>query len=220
MKRFAALLLVLSLAGCAVPAAQSMTTPTSTPTSTPTPTPTVVSFAVVGDSLTSWDNLSFPNPIPPYSPNTWLYWAMSPTAVLAGGWAGPGARAADMASRVIPVQADVLVVQALTNDAGNTDLATAIASLESAIATTGVQKVLVCAIPPKVGQLPLVPQFNAALADMAARHGYEFIDPWASVRTPEGDWIAGASPDGIHPTDATAQTVANVIVPAMTTLAG
>ena len=225
MKRFVVLALVLSLAGCALPAALSApgtiaTAPTSsTPSPSSTPTPDIITFAVVGDSLTSWDNPTFPHPTPPYASNTWLHWAMSPTVVLAGGWAGPGARAADMASRVIPVSADVLVVQALTNDVGNTDLAAAIKSLEAAISISGVQKVIICAIPPKVGQLPLVPQFNAALVDLAARHGYTFIDPWVSIRTPEGDWVAGSTTDGVHPTDATAQTAASVIVPAIETLA-
>lgn len=229
MKRFVVLALVLSLAGCALPAAQSApnpaatapssATPTPSVTPSPNPTPDIISFAVVGDSLTSWDNHTFPYPAPPYASNTWLYWAMSPTVVLAGGWAGPGARAADMASRVIPVSADVLVVQALTNDVGNTDLAAAIKSLEAAISISGVQKVIICAIPPKVGQLPLVPQFNAALVDLAVRHGYTFIDPWVSIRTPEGDWVAGSTTDGVHPTDATAQTAASVIVPAIETLA-
>ena len=52
--------------------------------------------------------------------------------------------------------------------------------------------------------------YNAALADLASRNGWTYLDPWGEVDA-GGTFTPGASPDGVHPTPAVAAEVGDRI---------
>ena len=197
----AAVILLVVLTGCATPEAR------------------ITTFAVAGDSLTAWDNDSFPEPRGEFADVTWLHWAASPTIRLSGGYARQGAFAADIAEAIDEVDAEVLVVMAGSNDIGVTDPATALAAIEAIVAAAGVDAVVVCAIPPQRGFTAEATAHNAALVALAAEHDWAFVDPWVSVRDASGEWVEESTFDGIHPTADGAKAAGALIADAITTAA-
>lgn len=185
-----------------------------------TPEPDVVTFAVAGDSLTAWDNDSFPEPSGEFADVTWLHWAASPTVQLAGGYARQGAFASDIAEQMSEVEADVLVVMAGSNDIGVTDPQTALDAIERIVSAAGIDAVVLCAIPPQTGFTTEANAHNEALVDLAEANDWTFIDPWGSARDDDGEWIAELTFDGIHPTAEAARTVGALISAAIVEAAG
>ena len=193
MKRFALALLSLALlCGCASPV-QSFR------------------FAVAGDSLTAWDNHSFPHPDGDFSTVTWTHWAISDDVQLAGGYAREDATAAQIAANMVAVEADVLLVLAGTNDVGVTPADEVTAQIEALVETSTVDTVLVSALPPVDGST----EYNDALEALAASQGCGFVDPWVTLRRDDGEWLDGSSNDGVHPTPASAKVVGEALVAAM-----
>ena len=193
MKRLAIAALALALlSGCATPA-QPFT------------------FAVAGDSLTAWDNQSFPHPDGDFSTVTWTHWAISPDIQLAGGFAREDLTAAQIAENMVAVEADVLVVLAGTNDVGVTPVSAVVESVEQIVETSGVSTVLISALPPVDGAA----DYNTALEQLAAVREWGFVDPWVSLRRDDGEWLDGSSNDGVHPTPDSAEVVGAAIVAAM-----
>lgn len=198
MKRLALALLSLALvSGCAT-------------------TPQPFTFAVAGDSLTAWDNQSFPHPEGEFSTVTWTHWAMSPDVELVGGYAREDAMAAEIAEKVIPVEADVLVVMVGTNDAGVTPVAELLTQIEQIVATAGVETVLISTIPPVDGAA----EFNEQLEQLAEDEGWGFVDPWSALRRDDGEWLDGSTNDGVHPDPDSAKIVGAALVVAMRELLG
>ena len=175
-----------------------------------TPVPSFT-FAVAGDSLTAWDNQSFPHPDGDFSSVTWTHWAIGPDIQLAGGFAREDMTAAQIAENMVAVEADVLVVLAGTNDVGVTPVSTVVEGVEQIVEISGVTTVLISALPPVGGAA----EYNAALEKLAASHGWGFVDPWVSLRRDDGEWLDGSSNDGVHPTPASAKVVAAAMVVAM-----
>lgn len=193
MKRLALALLSLAvLCGCATPV-QSFT------------------FAVAGDSLTAWDNHSFPHPAGDFSTVTWTHWAMSSDVELVGGYAREDAMAAEIAEKIIPVEADVLVVMVGTNDAGTTPVTELLDQITRIVETTGVETVLISTIPPVDGSA----EYNAALERLAGSQEWAFVDPWVGLRRDDGEWLDGSTNDGVHPTPDSAKLVGAALVVAM-----
>ena len=87
------------------------------------PTDAPITFAVAGDSLTAWDDQTFPEPDGDLDPITWTHWVIEDGLVLAGGYARGFASARDIADAMVAVDADILVVMVGTNDTGVTDAA-------------------------------------------------------------------------------------------------
>ena len=193
MKRIALALISLALlAGCATET-QSFT------------------FAVAGDSLTAWDNQTFPHPDGDFSTVTWTHWAISPDVELAGGYAREDAMAAEIAEKIIPVEADVLVVMAGTNDVGLTPVGEVLGQIELLVGRSEVTKVLISSLPPVDGSA----EYNAQLEDLANDMGWSFVDPWAELRREDGEWLDGSTNGGVHPTPDSAKIVAAALVVAM-----
>ena len=193
MKRLAFVLLSLALlSGCAAPV-QSFT------------------FAVAGDSLTAWDNQTFPHPDGDFSTVTWTHWAISPDVQLAGGFAREDLTAAQIAENMVAVEADVLVVLAGTNDVGVTPVEDVLRGIEQIAETSGLSTVLISALPPVDGSA----EYNTALEQLAASHGWGFVDPWVKLRRDDGEWLDGSSNDGVHPTPDSAKVVGATLVKAM-----
>jgi hypothetical protein len=163
------------------------------------------SYVVVGDSITAGAQPT--NSVSAPGPGSWLRTATGPPLTLRGGWAVPGATTADLRARVGPVTADVLVLMLGTNDlARDVDWDVSAANLRAIVATVGVGSVLVSAIPPSDAHPDERSMYDVRLAQLAVDQGWGFIDPWTSVDA-GGSYLAGASVDGVHPTQEVARAV-------------
>ena len=132
---------------------------------------------------------------------------------LVDGWAVPGATTADMLAGVEPTDwtADVLVVMAGTNDlARGLPWEESAAHLEGIVAAAGAPTTVVVAIAPSDPRPAARNGYNAALAGLAGRNGWTYLDPWGEVDA-GGSFAPGASPDGVHPTPAVAADVGSRI---------
>jgi hypothetical protein len=199
---------MLGLAGCAL-----------APATPPATADDAITFAVAGDSLTAWDDQSFPEPDGDLDPITWTHWVIADGLELAGGYARGFATARDIADNMVAVDADVLVVMVGTNDTGVTDTDAVLASIDDIVATAGARSVLISAIPPDDGFAAEALTYNLALVEHAADRGWAFVDPWADMRV-DGVWAEGLSIDGVHPTPDAAEVAGVVISGAIRSLVG
>jgi len=173
-----------------------------------------ITFAVAGDSLTAWDNQTFPEPTGELDPVTWTHWVIADGLELAGGYARGFATARDVADAMVPVDADVLVVMVGTNDTGVTDTDAVLTSIEDIVNTAAIRSVVISAIPPDDGYADDALAFNEALSSFAAERRWTFVDPWDGMRV-DGRWGDGLSDDGIHPTADAAKRAATVLARAI-----
>lgn len=184
----------LALAGCAaVP--QISTEPLARQSARADLAP--VTFAVVGDSITAWTSLQ-------PGESSWVGAARAPRVALVGGWAVSGATTSDMLESIDVVpDADVLVIMAGTNDFlpefPDWTLDASLQRITAIAAATGIDRVVLSAIAPNDHRSATTTEFNEALAQLASRHHWTWIDPWSSVRTSAGAFVPGVSADGIHP---------------------
>ncbi|MGY1693522.1 SGNH/GDSL hydrolase family protein [Geodermatophilus sp. SYSU D00814] len=182
--------------------------------------PEPVGFAVVGDSITA--GLDAPvEGTRVRGTGSWVPAADVAPLEFRGGWAVPGARTADMRAGVRPVEADVLVVLAGTNDVlGGVPWERTREDLLAAVAATGVTRVVLLAVPP-IDVAPRAREdLNAHLAALAGERGWTSVDPWTDVATDRGTFTAGASADGVHPTQPVADLVGTRVRTALLDPAG
>jgi lysophospholipase L1-like esterase len=167
-----------------------------------------VRLAAVGDSITQADGDVSAGVLGPAS---WLSTAVTGDVVLAGGWARPGATTADMLAAVGPVDADVLVVLAGTNDPGRGLTAARTAdNIRGIVERVGVDDVVLSSVPPRDADPAVAVATNEALADLAEDEGWVFVDAAAGVRT--GDRFApGMTTDGLHPSEAGAAAIGTAL---------
>lgn len=215
------LALAVVLTGCATP--RAVATPDVEPApEIVEPAPGPVRVAIIGDSITSWD--------PPYAGDpaqSWVFTATSNEMPLVGGWALPGASIGDMADHLEPVDADVFLIMAGTNDLPikshrikGTPVADRIATLDQMVARVTTEHVIVLAVAPFGFDHAVGVEWNAHLREYAAARGFAFVDPWVHVRDASGGWLPGADRgDGVHPSPATATHVGNVISNAIAAVA-
>ena len=198
----------LSLAGC-----------TSAPTAdTPADaTAGSVRLAAVGDSITQADGDVTRGVL---GRESWLSTAATDGVVFAGGWARPGATTADMLAAVGPVDADVLVVLAGTNDPGArlSDAETA-DNIRGIVEAVGVERVVLSSVPPRDAAPEVAVATNALLEDLAEEEGWVFADAAAGVRS--GDRFApGTTTDGLHPSEEGAALIGTALRGAVLEAAG
>lgn len=156
-----------------------------------------LTFAAVGDSITAWVDYNG------VECQTWPRLAQDDKLVLAGGWAKGGAKLELMLASVTPVAADVLVIMAGTNDLGDrwgTPMQTRLDQIQAIAATVGVADVVIMAVAPLNGNPMWAAEQNEATQILASQLGWAWFDPWTSLRAPDGQWVAGWSVDGLHPT--------------------
>ena len=198
----------LSLAGCtSAPAAD---TPSGAPAGS-------VRLAAVGDSITQADG-DVPRGV--LGRESWLSTAATDGVVFAGGWARPGATTADMLAAVGPVDADVLVVLAGTNDPGArlSDAETA-DNIRGIVEAVGVERVVLSSVPPRDAAPEVAVATNALLEDLAEEEGWVFADAAAGVRS--GDRFApGTTTDGLHPSEEGAALIGTALREAVLQAAG
>ncbi|MGR6965937.1 SGNH/GDSL hydrolase family protein [Geodermatophilus sp. URMC 61] len=202
--------LVTAVVGC-VPAADG-----PQPSAATTDSPEPRTFVVVGDSITAGaTDVSQPLVGDRVQGDaSWLPAAEQASGLdLVAGWAVPGATTADMLAGVEPTAwtADVLVVMAGTNDlAHGVTWQESAAHIEGIAAAAGAPTVVAVAIAPNDPRPAARNGYNSALADVAGRNGWTYLDPWGEVDA-GGVFIPGASPDGVHPTPAVAADVGDRI---------
>jgi lysophospholipase L1-like esterase len=179
------------------------------PSSLPDPPAGTVALAVVGDSISEADSSDFS--AGRLGDASWVRHAVGDGVRFAGGWAVSGAVTAEMARNARPVQADVLVILAGTNDVyRGLPFATCAANLRSIAGTVGAARVVVSSIPPIDFESALVTSYNEQLHAFAAESGWEFVDAMTGIRS--GDRFAdGMSSDGVHPTVRAAESIGAAI---------
>ena len=178
----------------------------------PTPAPArpdATRLAVVGDSITEADSPDFGSG--DLGPESWVHHAVGEDLVLVGGWARWGATTSQMAGAVEPVDADVLVILAGTNDVGSgATHASTLANLREIAGTVGAPEVVLSAVPPIDAAPELATDLNAALEDLARQEGWSWVDAPAGLR--DGDRFAeGMASDGLHPTREGARVLGEAI---------
>ncbi len=200
-------LLLLALAACSAAHGE---TPRESPVarSSPTPVPPSpstegdgdVRVAIVGDSLTAVSYVDFADGH--FDPTSWVNDVLVGRYVFAGGWARPGATTTDMLAHVTPLDADVLIVLAGTNDVTHSvSLARSESNLEAIAARVVAACVMVSAIPPLDAHAAAAAAYNESIRPFVRDHGWRWVDPWGALRA--GDhYRAGLTNDGIHPTAA------------------
>lgn len=169
-----------------------------------------IRVAAVGDShtagvLTGQKSVAL-NPTNP-EPTSWLHYVLNECDVWAGGWAVGGASVEDMIGGVTaPIDADVLVIMAGWNNLGGENSSGVsfqpiLDSIDRIAATAGVRKVILSAVPPYVYDPARGVAYNAALKVHAAEQGWNWVDPWATIRTSDtGEYLPGMTIDTYHTT--------------------
>ena len=191
----ALLLAALLVAGC-----RAQPRVPSSAGSAPATAGTTVRAVVVGDSITEADSPDFD--AGDIGQASWAWWASGNGLDVVGGWAHAGATTADALAEVQPMSADVLVLMAGNNDIDwEVPTPKVLEHLVAIAQRVGVPRVVLSAVAPEDGLGPEVADLDAALADLAAQQGWQFVDPMTGVRAPDGDYRAGTSLDGVHPTE-------------------
>ena len=175
-----------------------------------------VTFAAVGDSLTEARSADFANG--DIGSDSWVWHAATDGLGFAGGWAVWGAPTSMMAANVQPVDADVLVVLAGTNDVSlGVPFEQTAANIAAVVAVAGPERVLVSAVPPvdrAAGfEAPTYTHsdYNALLEEFVRDRGWEWTDAAAGLRD-GGRFLPGMSYDGVHLTEAGAKVMGEAIL--------
>ncbi len=182
---------------------------TPAPDAAPSPAPDGDRVAVVGDSITDVQSEDFSGGR--IDPDSWVAEVLDEGRTFAGGWAVWGATTDQMARGVQPLDADVLLILAGTNDvAFGIPFAETAANLVAIADTVGAPRVVVSAIPPLDPLPEEVERFNSELRSFVRSEGWEWVDPMARIES-DGQFRAGMSDDGIHPTARASRIIGRAI---------
>ncbi|MCI2265185.1 SGNH/GDSL hydrolase family protein [Sediminivirga luteola] len=174
----------------------------------PEPGADAVRMAAVGDSITEADSPDFT--AGELGPESWVSYAVGEEIEFAGGWAQWGATTAQMAEGAGPVDADVLVILAGTNDSGwnaHDEVGRNLVRIAEAV---GAPRVVLSSIPPLDDAPELATELNSYLEDLAGEQGWEWVDAAAGLR--DGERFApGMASDGVHPTQEGARVIGEAV---------
>jgi lysophospholipase L1-like esterase len=179
----------------------------STPVPTPVPTPGTLHVLAVGDSITEADSDDFDDAA--IGPSSWATSTDGNGVQVLGGWAHAGATTEDMLQGLADRQpgagaspaTDVLVIMAGNNDVDASVPFDVVADNLVAIAgTVDPGRVVLSVIAPEDEVAEAVSDFNARLPGLAARQGWQLVDPMGGVGDGRGHYLPGMSDDGVHPT--------------------
>jgi lysophospholipase L1-like esterase len=215
---------IVALSGCAQMRGGDGTGPSSSagPSSSESrggsSTASEIGFVVVGDSLTAGTEPLDGNRV--LGAASWVPAADDPPLTFLGGWAVPGATTAAMLEEVVPMDGDVLVLMAGTNDlVQGHDLADTRANLVAIVDEVNAPEVLLSAVGPLDSRAAEVTDYNRQLEALAAESGWTFVDPWGDAWN-DGSFVEGASADGVHPTSEYADRVGREIRAALLASSG
>lgn len=176
--------------------------------------PDLGTFAAVGDSITDADSPDFA--AGDLGDASWTRYVVYDGFAFAGGWAEWGATTAMMAESVGPVDADVLVVLAGTNDvAFGIPFEDSAANLDRIVEVVGIDDVVVVSIPPFDALPAGAEAYNERLHDLATDQGWRWVDAPAGLRTVDGRFGEGMSLDGLHPSVEGARVLGEAIASAL-----
>lgn len=165
--------------------------------------------AAIGDSITDADSVDLIGG--DIGEQSWLSYATGPDLAFVGGWARWGATTAEMvAATPDPLDADVLVILAGTNDATSTPYDEIGANLRELTTRAGIGSVVLASVPPLDRSPEAAQELNTYLQTLADAEGWTWVDASAGLR--EGRLFApGMSYDGIHPTAEGARVIGEAI---------
>lgn len=161
--------------------------------------PNSITYTYAGDSITDPDNSW-----------SWTRFISDDTITTPGGVAISGATSAAILAKVVPVEADVLVVLLGTNDTrlGKSRTETK-SNIEQIVTKVGASRVVLVAIPPcnitdygdaHINRATNGFALNRELSELAVAHDWLFVDPWFKVRRLDNTYAPGTSvADGVHP---------------------
>lgn len=200
----AAVAVCLLLLGCAA-------SPPTRSHPLPEPTEGAIRMAAVEDSITAGDSIDLSGGRP--GPQSWVSYAVGSDVEFVGGWAEWGATTERMAEALRgPLDADVLVILAGTNDAGWVEHQQIGANLERIAKNAEVGTVLLSSVPPIDSSGGRIVELNAYFERFAAQQGWEWVDAAAGLRSGDGEGFAeGMSYDGVHPTEQGARVLGEAI---------
>jgi acyl-CoA thioesterase-1 len=162
-----------------------------------------LTFTVVGDSITAG---RVPNGASVPGSGSWVPTVGGAPLEFRPGWAVSGATTEDMRRGVTPTDADVVVIMGGTNDLQLLPWEVTAGDLRAIAATVDAGRVVLAAVPPN-DPAPAAAEFmNDQLEALAREQGWKFFDPWWGISV-EGRYLAGGSPDGVHPTVTVAELV-------------
>lgn len=190
----------------------------------PVPTP-VVRFAAFGDSITAvW----MPTPDPStYTGYSWIPHLDGSKFEHVGGYAHGGYTTAQVAANATAVECDLAVIMLGTNDVGpppwGTEWSIVRQGLIDIVVKSTAPRALLCAAPPRNDDAPAgtaeaqrTLEHNERVRLLALDMGWEWVDPWFTVRAPSGQWAHHTlTDDGIHPTPIASSRCARDISAAM-----
>ncbi|QYF72659.1 SGNH/GDSL hydrolase family protein [Cryobacterium sp. PAMC25264] len=132
-------------------------------------------------------------------PGSWVMQVLGKDYSFAGGWAVPGSHTAAMLAHVVPVDADVLLIFAGTNDVFfGDDIATTEANLVGIADTVDARRVVISAITPLDPKPGLAERYNETIQVFAETQGWDWIDPTEDIRNGE-TYVVGLTDDGLRP---------------------
>ncbi|MBK0418240.1 SGNH/GDSL hydrolase family protein [Leucobacter sp. CSA1] len=206
------------VAACLLAVGCASAPPRSSPPPLPEPAEGAIRMAAVGDSITDGDSIDLAGGSP--GPQSWVSYAIGPEVEFVGGWAEWGATTERMADAVRgPLDADVLVVLAGTNDAGWTGHEQIGDNLTRIVENAGVETVLLSSVPPTDFAGATKTDLNAYLERFADDQGWAWVDAAAGLR--DGDAFSdGMSYDGVHLTEEGARVLGTAIGEAVVDAAG
>lgn len=145
----------------------------------------------------------------------------APGIRVVGGWAQWGAPSSLIAQQVEPVDAEVLVVLAGTNDVFiGIPFDEQRESMDAIAAVVGAPDVVVLALPPisDLVEPAAVEGRNRQLRELAEARGWLWVDPWGEFVADDEpyEWVPGAAPDGVHPVEEVQAAVGQRIAAALT----
>jgi len=180
--------------------------------------PGAAGLVAVGDSITAADSPDFS--AGELGAESWVNYVVGEGVELVGGWAAWGATTGEMAQNVEPVDGDVLVVMAGTNDVAlGTPFTESAENIAQIVATIRASEVIISGIPPIDHAPENAADFNHSLEEFAHQQGWHWVDAGASVRTDENRFARGMASDGVHPTAAGAKRLGEHIATAIDELA-
>lgn len=169
-----------------------------------------VRLVAVGDSITYADSPDFAKG--EFGSESWLHYVIGEEVSFVGGWARWGATTAEMARNAEPIDADVLVIMAGTNDTAlGSPFRETSKNITEIAKTIGADNVILAGIPPIDHSPQIAEDFNHELEELAGERGWHWIDTGASVRTGSNTFVSGMASDGVHPTARGAQNLGEAI---------
>lgn len=150
---------------------------------------------------------------------SWVDHVDAANVELVGGCATAGFTSAQLLPTAAAVSADVLVVMVGVNDIRlGVSSVTTLANIEAIVTAVGADRVVLSAIVPNnvtdygsahINRKEKGEIFNRTLLDLAAAHGWLFVDPCNEFRKLDNGFKAGTTTDNVHPVESAYALMAN-----------